>query len=109
MTLLGDKGLSELAALNHGRALQAADKLAAVPGVRLLNDSFFNEFTLILEKDARDAIRVLADRGIIGGVSLGRLYPDASELAAGLVVAVTETVSDDDIDALCAGLKEVLA
>jgi glycine dehydrogenase subunit 1 len=109
MTLLGEKGLRDLAALNHARAVQAAERLATVPGVSVLNDSFFNEFTLILPQNARDVVRALADRQILGGVSLGRLYPDAPELANGLLVTVTETVTDEDIAALAAGLKEVLA
>jgi glycine dehydrogenase subunit 1 len=109
MTLLGEKGLRDLANLNHARAVQAAERLAAVPGVSVLNDSFFNEFTLILPQNARDVVRALADRQILGGVSLGRLYPDAPELANGLLVTVTETVTDEDIAALAAGLKEVLA
>jgi glycine dehydrogenase subunit 1 len=109
MTLLGEKGLRDLAALNHARAVQAAERLATVPGVSVLNDSFFNEFTLILPQNARDVARALADRQILGGVSLGRLYPDAPELANGLLVTVTETVTDEDIAALVAGLKEVLA
>jgi len=109
MTLLGEKGLRDLAMLNHAQAVKAVEKLAALPGVRLLNESFFNEFTLILEKDARDVARTLADRNILAGVSLGRLYPGEDALAGGLVVAVTETTSDEDIDALYAGLKEVLA
>jgi glycine dehydrogenase subunit 1 len=109
MTLLGEKGLRDLASLNHARAVQAAERLAAVPGVSVLNDSFFNEFTLILPRNARDVVRALADRQILGGVSLGRLYPDAPELANGLLVTVTETVTDEDIAALVAGLKEVLA
>jgi len=80
-----------------------------VPGVRLLNECFFNEFTIILDQDAREVVRTLADRGVLAGVSLGRLYPEEPGLGRGLVVAVTETVTGDDIDALCAGLKEVLA
>jgi len=109
MTLLGEKGLRDLAMLNHGRAVVAAEKLAAIPGVRLLNDSFFNEFTILFDKDARQVVRDLAARGVLAGVSLGRLYPEQAGLAGGLVVAVTETVTDEDIDALVAGLKEVLA
>ncbi len=109
MTLLGEKGLTDLAALNHARAVQAAEALEALPGVRLLNASFFNEFTILLDQDAREVARVLADRGILGGVSLGRLFPEAPELSGGLVVAVTETTTEDDIAALCAALKEVLA
>jgi len=109
MTLLGEKGLRQLAAVNHARAVQAAEKLAAVPGVRLLNDSFFNEFTLILPKEARPAVREMAEAGVLGGVSLGRLYPGEDALANGLVVAVTETVTEEDIDILAKALTGVLA
>ena len=75
MTLLGEKGLRQLAALNHARAVAAAERLARVPGVELVNDSFFNEFTLRLPKEARPAVRAMAEHGVLGGVSLGRLYP----------------------------------
>lgn len=109
MTLLGERGLRDLAMLNHGLAVQAADQLANVPGVRVLNSNFFNEFTILLNKDARVVARQLADRRILGGVALGRLYPDASELANGLLVTVTETTSAEDVLALCAALTEVLA
>ncbi|MBB6190391.1 glycine dehydrogenase subunit 1 [Sphingobium wenxiniae] len=109
MTLLGEKGLRELATLNHALACQAADRLTQVPGVKLLNDAFFNEFTLILSKDARDVVRDLAGKGVLGGVSLGRLFPDAPEIGNGLVVAVTETVTVEDIEALAKALEEELA
>jgi glycine dehydrogenase subunit 1 len=109
MTLLGEKGLRELASLNHALACQAADRLAKVPGVTLLNDSFFNEFTLILSKDAREIVRNLADKGVLGGVSLGRLFPYAPQIGNGLVVAVTETVTPEDIETLAQALEEELA
>jgi glycine dehydrogenase subunit 1 len=109
MTLLGEKGLRQLAALNHERAVAVAERLARLPGVELVNDAFFNEFTLRLPIEARPATRIMADKGVLGGVSLGRLYPGANALQNGLVVAVTETVSDADVDAFEAALKEVLA
>jgi glycine dehydrogenase subunit 1 len=109
MTLLGEKGLRQLAALNHARAVAVAERLSKLPGVELVNDAFFNEFTLKLPVEARPAVRAMADKGVLGGVSLGRLYPGADALQNGLVVAVTETVSDADIDAFEAALKEVLA
>jgi len=109
MTLLGEKGLRQLALSNHARASAAADRLAKVPGVELVNTSFFNEFTLKLSKEARPVVRTLAERGVLAGVSLGRLYPDAAELANGLVVAVTETVTAEDIETLATELEEVLA
>jgi glycine dehydrogenase subunit 1 len=109
MTLLGERGLRDLAALNHGLAVQAADRLAKVAGVRLVNESFFNEFTLKLAKPARPIVRELSHHGILGGVSLGRLYPEAKSLENGLVVAVTETTTLEDIEALAATLEELLA
>ena len=107
MTLLGEKGLTGLAKLNHARACEAAERLSAIPGVRLINDAFFNEFTLELPVAARPAVHAMVEKGVLGGVSLGRLYPGEAGLANGLVVAVTETVSDADIGALEAALKEV--
>jgi glycine dehydrogenase subunit 1 len=109
MTLLGEQGLRALAAENHRLACLAADRLAAVPGVEVVNQSFFNEFTLKLATDARVLVRHLSERCILAGVSLGRLYPDGDGRENGLVVAVTETNTEDDIDALAAALREVLA
>jgi glycine dehydrogenase subunit 1 len=107
MTLLGEKGLTGLAKLNHARACEAADRLSAIPGVRLVNEAFFNEFTLELPVEARPAVHAMVEKRVLGGVSLGRLYPGEAGLANGLVVAVTETASDEDIGALEAALKEV--
>lgn len=109
MTLLGGTGMARLAAENHRLACIAADRLARVPGVSLLNANFFNEFTLKLGKDAREAVRKLADRGVLAGVSLGRLFPGVESLADGLLVAVTETTSEDHIETLASALEEVLA
>ena len=109
MTLLGEAGLRQLAAINHGRAMVAAARLAEVPGVSVLNGGFFNEFTLLLPTAARPVVHKLAEKGILGGVSLGRLYPDNDGLMNGLIVAVTETVTEEDIAAFAAALKEVLA
>jgi len=109
MTLLGEKGLRQLAVVNHARAVVAAERLTQVPGVSLVNDSFFNEFTLKLPKEARPAVRAMADAGVLGGVSLGRLYPGDDALANGLIVAVTETVTDEDICAFAKALEGVLA
>ena len=109
MTLLGEAGLRALAVTNHHGAVAAAERLAQVPGVSLVNDGFFNEFTLKLPVEARPVVRTLAERGILAGVSLGRLYPDEAGLANGLVVAVTETTTAEDVETLAAALQEVLS
>lgn len=109
MTLLGEKGLRGLASLNHALAVQTADRLAQIPGVEVINDSFFNEFTLKLSKEARPVVRALADKKVLGGVSLGRLYPGVEALENGLVVAVTEVASAEDVETFAAALEEILA
>jgi glycine dehydrogenase subunit 1 len=109
MTLLGETGLRQLARVNHERASAAAERLSRVAGIELVNAAFFNEFTLRLPKEARPAVRAMAEKGVLGGVSLGRLYPGVEALERGLVVAVTETSTTEDVEALCAALEEALA
>jgi glycine dehydrogenase subunit 1 len=108
LTLLGEKGLRQLASLNHARACEAAERLSAIPRVELVNDSFFNEFTLKLPVEARPVVHAMVEKGVLGGVSLGRLYPGEGALQNGLVVAVTETARDEDITAFETALKEVV-
>ena len=109
LSLLGEKGLRALAAENHRLACLAADRLAQVPRIEVLNASFFNEFTIVVPGDARQLVRYLADKGVLAGVSLGRLYPDGDRRENGLIVAVTETVTEEDIEALASTLEEALA
>ncbi|WJS97705.1 aminomethyl-transferring glycine dehydrogenase subunit GcvPA [Novosphingobium humi] len=108
MSLLGGAGLERLARINHGKAQALAAAVAAIPGVTVLNDAYFNEFTVILPKDAREVVDALAAKDILGGVPLGRLYAQAPALANGLLLTATECTSDEDIAALVAALKEVL-
>jgi glycine dehydrogenase subunit 1 len=108
LTLLGETGLRELAMLNHAKAVAAADRLGSVAGVELVSGPLFNEFTLRLSLPARPIVRTLAERGILAGVPLGRLYPGVTALDHGLVVAVTETTTEDDVAALAGALAEVL-
>lgn len=109
MTLLGEQGLSELARLNHARASQAAERLQDLDGVDLLTPAFFNEFALRLAKPAAPIVDKLAGQDILAGVPASRLWPDAPDLANVLLVAATETNTDDDIDALAGALKREIA
>jgi glycine dehydrogenase subunit 1 len=109
MTLLGEAGLRRLAMVNHANAVAAAERLAEVPGIELVNRTFFNEFTLKLPVAARPLVQRLAERNILAGVSLGRLYPAEPDLANGLIVAVTETTTAEDVETLAAALEEALA
>jgi glycine cleavage system P protein (glycine dehydrogenase) subunit 1 len=109
LALLGEAGLVRLARLNHAAAVALAERLEAVPGVRIVNRSFFNEFTLRLPCPAAPVIEALAARGVLGGIPISRLYPDRPELADLMLVAATETVTEGDMDRLVLGLAEVLS
>ncbi|MBV9828592.1 MAG: aminomethyl-transferring glycine dehydrogenase subunit GcvPA [Alphaproteobacteria bacterium] len=109
LSLLGEAGLTGLAQLNHALAVTAAERLAAVPGVALVNDSFFNEFALRLPRPAAGIVDALAERGVLAGVPVSRFYPDRAELADVLLVAVTETVTEDDIEQFARELAGELA
>jgi glycine dehydrogenase subunit 1 len=108
LSLLGEAGLTGLARLNHATAVTLADRLAKVPGVQVVNDSFFNEFTLRLTKDAASVVEELAQRKILGGVPMSRLVAGKPELANLLLVAATETTTPEHIDALAAALEDIL-
>jgi glycine dehydrogenase subunit 1 len=107
MTLLGGAGLTRLARLNHAHAVDLAERLAAVPGVSVLNETFFNEFTLRLPRPAAEVVEALAARGILGGVPVSRLWPGAG-LDDLLLVASTEVNSEEDREAFATALAEVL-
>lgn len=109
MSLLGEKGLRELAMLNHQTAADLADRLSAIDGVELLNEAYFNEFTLRLSKPARGVVDALADKGVLGGVRATRLYPGDAALENVLIVAATELNTQDDLDAYEQALREVMS
>src|SRR5205807_7384577 len=108
LSLLGEVGLIRLARLNHAAAVSAAERLVALPGVQLVNRSFFNEFTLRLPKPAAPVVEALAARGVLGGIPVSRFYPDRADLADLLLVAATEAEIPEDIDRLADGIKEAL-
>ncbi len=66
-----------------------------MPGVSIVNTHFFNEFTLRTPRPAAELIEALARRGVIGGLPVSRLLPDAG-LDDCLVVASTEVNTDQD-------------
>jgi glycine dehydrogenase subunit 1 len=107
LALLGERGLRRLAEVNHANAVQLANRLSAIRGVEILNAHFFNEFTLRTPRPATDLIEALAQRGVIGGLPVSRLLPDAG-LDHCVVVASTEVNTDDDRAAYAKALAECL-
>src|ERR1700749_2343621 len=108
LSLLGEEGLTRLARINHAKACALADRLAQVPGVTVLTTAFFNEFTVRLPKPAAAVVEALTKKGILAGVPASRLMPHDKGVDDLLIVAATETVSDDDIETFGRALAEVL-
>jgi len=108
LSLLGEAGLTGLARLNHATAVTLADRLAKAPGVTVVTDAFFNEFTVRLPCDAASVVEALAGQGILAGVPVSRLIPGVPELANLLLVAATETNTQADIDAFATALGGIV-
>ncbi|MFM9973453.1 MAG: aminomethyl-transferring glycine dehydrogenase subunit GcvPA [Beijerinckiaceae bacterium] len=105
MTLLGQKGLKHLAEINHANAVTLADMLERVKGVEVLNETFFNEFTLKLKSDAAVVVEKMAKKGVLAGVPVSRLLPGDKAVANLLIVANTEVNTDADRAAFVKALK----
>jgi glycine dehydrogenase subunit 1 len=109
LSLLGEVGLTRLARTNHAAAVALADHLERVPGVRLVNHTFFNEFAVRLPRPAAEIVETLARKGILAGVPASRFNPLREDLRDILLVATTELTTADDMDRLEQGLREVLS
>jgi len=97
MSLYGKQGLRELAAQNLSKAHYLADGLE-----RKFSGKFFNEFVVKPRRlTPQQALEKLLEKKILGGVALGRFFP---ELADSLLVCATEMSRREDMDAM----KEVL-
>ena len=108
MTLLGEKGLRQLALLNHEKAIALADALAKVPGVEVLTKRFFNEIAIRVKGDANAIVDKLAGKGVIAGVAMSRLNPHAG-MDDVLITCATEMNTDEDIAAYVNALKGALS
>ena len=103
LSLLGETGLRQLAALNHAKARELRDALAAVPGVEVLTPRFFNELAIRVKGGAARTVEALLADGVVAGVPFSRLDPSAG-LDDVLLVAATETTSTEDIQAFAQAL-----
>jgi len=109
LTVYGKEGIRELAEHNLAKAAYAADALAAQPGAKLLFHGAprFHEFVLQTAESPSQWSQRLLDEKIVGGLDLGRWYP---ELGNATLWCATELVTRAQIDTaakvLAAGLVE---
>jgi glycine dehydrogenase subunit 1 len=102
MVTMGPKGLREVALQNLRKAAYAKEQVAKVRGFSLrFSGPTFNEFVLRTTKKPGEVLKGLLKRQIIGGLDLGRFYPELKDC---LLVCVTEQHSRTEIDALAKAL-----
>jgi len=106
LALMGKTGLRDVAGLNLERSRELATAVSSVEGCDLRFDGpFFNEFVVNVHQPAETVLAKLRERNILGGVALGRFYP---EYADSILMNATELTTTSDIAALAAALKEVV-
>ena len=104
---LGRQGFRELGELLVQRTAYARERLAAVDGVEPLHGApVVREFAVRVEAPVEAVLDRCAERGIAAGYPLGREYP---EHADGLLVAITERRTPEQIDALAEALGAAIA
>jgi glycine dehydrogenase subunit 1 len=108
LSLLGEAGLRRLARINHANAVKLADMLGEVPGVEVLNRTFFNEFTIRVPQEASNVIYQLSRKGVHGGVAARLFEWEPPELRNLIIVASSEVNTHEDRVAYVKALKEVL-
>jgi glycine dehydrogenase subunit 1 len=106
LALMGKTGLRNAAALNLGRSRELASAVANVAGLTLKSSApFFNEFVVDTGRPAGEVLAALRERWILGGVDLGRFYP---ELKSCILMTATELTTSGDINALATALEEIM-
>jgi glycine dehydrogenase subunit 1 len=105
LAALGRTGLRDVAAHNLARAAALRAAVTDVDGYTLrFTAHTFNEFVLRVPGRASETLASLQTRGIIGGLDLGRFYP---ELADCILMTATELTTPAQIDRLAGALAEV--
>jgi len=105
LALMGKTGLRDVACANLKRSRELATRVSSLEGCSLQFDApFFNEIVVNVHQPAKDVLAKLQQRGILGGVDLGRYYPEYADC---ILMAATELTSSADIETLCNALQEV--
>ena len=106
LSLLGKEGLKELAQLNHDKAEFAKELIDNIPGVQVKRSSpTFNEFTVLLPKNANSIVDELLHKNLAAGFPLGRFYKGMDNY---LLVSVTEKRTKEEIETLARALEAAL-
>jgi glycine dehydrogenase subunit 1 len=103
---LGKQGVVEIGELMTRRTAYARERLARLDGVELLHEApVVREFAIRLDAPVNHVLDRIAEDGIAAGYPLAREYPEYED---GLLIAITERRSKDDIDRLADSLARAV-
>jgi len=102
LSILGKKGLREVALINVKNANYAREKISGIKGCKTYEIPIFNEFVVKCEKPVSEIQKSLLDHGIVGGLDLSRFFPT---LKNHILFCVTELNSHTEIDKMCRILR----
>lgn len=105
MSIMGKKGMRQVAEQSYKKAHYALEKIEKETGFkRTFNQPFFKEFMVTAPKDVKAVNEELMKQGILGGFPVERYYPDHKD---GLLLCVTEKRTLDEIHQLVKGLEGI--
>lgn len=106
LSLVGAKGLREVALESHRKACDLLQFLSALQEIMpMFSRPVFHEFVVRLEKPTEKVITQMAEQGVLAGYPLNDAYP---ELGNCLLVCVTETKTKEDIAYYKKILREII-
>ncbi len=106
LSLMGKKGIKEVARLCVQKAHYALEELTKINGFKLkYRAPFFKEFILETPVPAGEIINRLLDKNILAGVDLSRFDPGLKD---SLLICVTEKRTKKEIDYFVSQLKSLV-
>jgi glycine dehydrogenase subunit 1 len=106
LSLMGKKGIKEVARLCVQKAHYAVEELTKINGFKLkYQASFFKEFVLETPVPAGEIINRLLDKNILAGVDLSRFDPGLKD---SLLICVTEKRTKKEIEYFVSQLKSLV-
>lgn len=107
MSLLGPEGLRRVAAQSHANTVALRARLKSLPGAETVFERpVFHETVVRLSSPVTDVLRAMEAQGILAGFPLTDHYP---ELGQALLVCVTETKTEADLNKYAEHMQRILS
>jgi glycine dehydrogenase subunit 1 len=106
MSLLGPKGLAQVARASHANTVSLVDKLIKAGAEKVFTGTLFHEAVIRTNVPNGKMLHSLVGQGIVGGYDLSKDYP---ELGNAILVCATETKTESDLDRYAEQLQRIVS